>query len=48
VEARLFGNLKDPKDRLSTILKQRRHGVLRPEMGTHPRCIYLGLDQEVV
>ena len=48
VEARLFGNLNDPKDRLTTILKQHRHGVLRPEMGTHPRCIYLGLDQEVV
>jgi Fe-S-cluster-containing dehydrogenase component len=47
-EARIFGDLMDPGSKLVTLLKQRRHGVLRPDMGTHPRCVYLGLDQEVV
>jgi len=48
VEARLFGDLKDPKSRLTTILRQRRYRLLRPEMGTHPKCYYIGLDAEVV
>ncbi len=47
-EARLFGDLADPKSRLSVILKQNRYRVLKPEMGTHPHCYYLGLDREVV
>ncbi|MBN1356930.1 4Fe-4S dicluster domain-containing protein [bacterium] len=46
--ARMFGDLNDPDDRLSIILQQRRYRVLRPEMGTHPRCYYLGLDAEVI
>ncbi len=46
--ARIFGNLKDPKSHISVILRQRRFRVLRPEMGTHPKCYYLGLDQEVI
>jgi Fe-S-cluster-containing dehydrogenase component len=47
-DARIFGDLKDPASRLSTILRQRRFSVLKPEMGTHPKCYYIGLDQEVV
>ena len=47
-EARIFGDLADPKSGISTILKQKRYRVLKPEMGTHPRCFYLGLDREVV
>lgn len=47
-EARIFGDLRDPASRLSTILRQRRFSVLKPEMGTHPKCYYIGLDQEVV
>ena len=46
--ARIFGDLKDPGSRLSTILKQSRFRLLKPEMGTHPKCYYLGLDREVV
>jgi Fe-S-cluster-containing dehydrogenase component len=46
--ARLFGDLKNPTGRLSVVLKQRRYRMLRPEMGTHPKCYYLGLDREVV
>jgi Fe-S-cluster-containing dehydrogenase component len=47
-EARIFGDLKDPSSKLSTILKQRRYRLLRPELGTHPKCYYLGLDLEVI
>ncbi len=47
-EARMYGNLNDPHDRLSVLLRQRRYRLLRPEMGTHPKCYYLGLDREVV
>ncbi|MFH2005257.1 MAG: 4Fe-4S dicluster domain-containing protein [bacterium] len=46
--ARVLGNLKNPKDRLSLLLKQQRHRMLRPEMGTHPKCYYFGLDREVI
>ena len=46
--ARIFGDLKDPKSEISIILSQRRYRLLRPEMGTHPKCYYLGLDREVV
>ena len=47
-QARIFGDLTDPESRISTILRQRRHHLLRPEMGTHPKCYYLGLDDEVI
>jgi Fe-S-cluster-containing dehydrogenase component len=47
-EARLFGDLKDPIGKLSLILKQSRYRLLKPEMGTHPKCYYIGLDREVV
>ena len=47
-EARLFGDLKDPTSRISMILSQQQFRLLRPEMGTHPKCYYLGLDREVV
>jgi len=47
-EARLIGDLKDPKSKLNTILRQRRHVLLRPDLGTHPKCYYIGLDTEVV
>ncbi len=47
-QARIFGDLRDPKSRLNTILKQRRYRVLRPELGTHPKCYYMGLDRGVI
>lgn len=47
-DARIFGDLKDPKSRLNTILKQRRYRLLRPELGTHPKSFYIGLDLEVI
>lgn len=45
---RIFGDLNDPKSRISTILRQRRYRVLKPELGTHPKCYYIGLNGEVV
>lgn len=47
-EARMFGDLNDPTSKISTILRQHNFSVLKPEMGTHPKCYYRGLDQEVV
>jgi len=47
-EARLFGDLNDPVSRLSILLRQRRYRLLKPELGTHPKCYYLGLGREVV
>lgn len=47
VEARIYGNLKDPKSKVRKILHKRRYGLLKPEMGTNPKCYYLGLDLEV-
>lgn len=46
--ARIFGDLGDPKSTISTLLRQRRYRLLRPELGTHPNCFYLGLDREVI
>ena len=46
--ARLFGDLRDERGELSTLLRQRRFRLLKPEMGTHPKCYYIGLDREVV
>ena len=47
-KARIFGDLKDPNSEISVILRQRRYRVLKPELGTVPKCYYWGLDQEVV
>ena len=48
VGARMYGNLKDSHGELQAILRQRRYMLLRPELGTKPKCYYVGLDQEVV
>ena len=47
-EARLYGDLNDPKSKLSVLLRQRNYRLLKPELGTHPKCYYLGLRREVV
>ena len=46
--ARIFGDLRDPTTEISMILKRKRYRLLRPEMGTHPKCYYIGLDREVI
>ncbi|OGS41266.1 MAG: hypothetical protein A2506_03130 [Elusimicrobia bacterium RIFOXYD12_FULL_66_9] len=47
-KARMYGNLEDSKDELQEILRRRRYMLLKPELGTNPKCYYLGLDLEVV
>jgi tetrathionate reductase subunit B len=45
--ARIYGNLKDPESQINKVLHQRRYGLLKPELGTNPKCFYVGLDKEV-
>jgi len=47
VGARAFGNLKDPKSKIRQLLGTSRFKLLRPELGTNPKCFYIGLDEEV-
>ena len=47
VQARQYGDLNNPDDPLRKKLDALPHGVLKPELGTHPQCSYIGLDQEV-
>lgn len=47
VGARAFGNLEDPDSPIRKLLGTSRYGVLKPDLGTHPKCYYIGLDQEV-
>ncbi|MCZ7583199.1 MAG: 4Fe-4S dicluster domain-containing protein [Deltaproteobacteria bacterium] len=48
VGARIFGNVKDPESDISRVLRERRYTLIKPELGTNPRCYYIGLDMEVV
>ncbi|MBI5648202.1 MAG: 4Fe-4S dicluster domain-containing protein [Ignavibacteriae bacterium] len=45
--ARVFGNLKDPESPIIRTLHERRYGILKPDLGTNPKCFYVGLDMEV-
>lgn len=45
--ARIYGNLKDPESKINKILHSRRYGTLKPDLGTNPKCYYIGLDKEV-
>jgi Fe-S-cluster-containing dehydrogenase component len=46
-DARLFGNLKDPQSKIRRVLHSRRYNLLKPDLGTDPKCYYVGLDLEV-
>ena len=46
-EARVCGDLKDPSSRIRKILHERRYSLLKPDLGTNPKCYYIGLDLEV-
>jgi Fe-S-cluster-containing dehydrogenase component len=46
-KARICGNLKDPDSEIRRILHERRYYLLKPELGTNPKCFYIGLDKEV-
>jgi tetrathionate reductase subunit B len=45
--ARLFGNLRDPRDPVTKIVYGERLGVLKEEYGTKPQVYYRGLSKEV-
>jgi Fe-S-cluster-containing dehydrogenase component len=45
--ARIFGNLKDKKSPISKFLKSKKVQVLKPDLGTHPKIYYAGMDKEV-
>lgn len=44
--ARVFGSIND--DEISKLLRETRVTVLKPEEGTFPRVLYIGLDSYVV
>ena len=45
--ARMIGNIKDPNDPVTKIIKTERVAVLKEEYGTKPQVYYLGLSLEV-
>jgi Fe-S-cluster-containing dehydrogenase component len=45
--ARMFGDLKNPKDPLSVFLKEHKTFVLKPQLNTYPKVRYFGIDAEV-
>ncbi len=47
-QARLFGDLKDPENRVAKIFHSDRWRVLKSGMHTESRCLYIGLAGEVV
>lgn len=44
VGARYLGDLKNPDDKIHTILRQNRVSVLKPSEGTKPKVFYIGID----
>jgi Fe-S-cluster-containing dehydrogenase component len=48
VHARIFGDLNDPDSDISRFIRDNRVQVLKPSMGNHPNCYYIGIDEEVV
>lgn len=40
-EARIFGDLDDPKSKLKELLANRKNQILRPEFNTKPQVVYL-------
>ena len=45
--ARRIGNIKDPGDPVTKIIKTERISILKEEFGTKPQVYYIGLDKEV-
>ncbi len=48
VGARQFGDLNEPDNPITPILRSQRIAVLKPDLGTRPRVKYVGLDEAVV
>jgi len=47
VEARIFGDLRDPDSPVRRALRNERIYVLKPALGTKPKVFYIGLEPEV-
>ncbi len=47
VNARIFGDRKDPTSAVSVAISQKRVRVMKPALGTRPRVFYTGLEGEV-
>jgi tetrathionate reductase subunit B len=45
--SRRIGNMKDPEDPVTRIVRSRRVGVHKAEYGTKPQVYFLGLSEEV-
>jgi tetrathionate reductase subunit B len=43
-----FGDLTDPESTVSRALARAPVSTLRPELGTHPRVYYIGLDERAL
>lgn len=46
--ARMIGNIRDPNDPVSKIIRTERVGVLKDEYGTRPQVYYRGISREVI
>lgn len=46
-EARIFGDLDDPKGKVFELVNKNPTQVFRPEMDTRPKVFYIGLDKDV-
>ncbi len=47
VEARIFGDLRDPDSPVRKILREKRIYVLKPDLGTEPKVYYIGFEKGV-
>ncbi len=47
VGARQFGDLKDPESKIHAFLAENQVDVLKPQLRTHPKVYYAGLDKAV-
>ena len=47
VEARVFGDLRDPESPVRRILAEKRIYVLKPDLGTEPKVYYVGFEKGV-
>ena len=48
VNARIFGDLRDPESPASVAVAEQRIRVMKPGLGTRPRVWYVGLEGEVI
>ncbi|HWJ02154.1 MAG TPA: 4Fe-4S dicluster domain-containing protein, partial [Verrucomicrobiae bacterium] len=47
MEARKFGNLKDPNSQVARLKKKSRTRVLKADLGTKPNVLYIDLEEVV-